>query len=80
MTQTLRLIAIGLVAITAIAAVVELAGSTQVNYSAADTPNGLTQCRNTTSTDSATATECRAAWQAARQRFFDLAIDPAGTE
>ena len=40
----------------------------------------LARCRDLTPEDYATDTECRAAWEAARQRFFDLAPEPAGTE
>ncbi|EDZ46486.1 hypothetical protein RBY4I_1701 [Rhodobacterales bacterium Y4I] len=40
----------------------------------------LARCRDLTPEDYATDTECRAAWEAARQRFFDLAPETAGTE
>ena len=40
----------------------------------------LARCRDLAPEDYATDTECRAAWEAARQRFFHLAPEPAGTE
>lgn len=86
---TLRLAAIGIGAIAVLAAFVELAriapGIAGDETTGAD-PHGATlaRCRDLTPEEYATSTDCPAAWEAARQRFFDLVPDqnitPAGTE
>jgi conjugative transfer region protein TrbK len=87
--KTLRLIAIGLGGIAVLAAAVELTRTILTD----DTGHVVTEealrvtlarCRDLTREDYASDTDCRAAWEEARQRFFDLAPDqsdaPAGAE
>ena len=83
--KALRLIAFGLGGLAALAAAVEL-GRTVLPENAGHVITDdalrttLARCRDLTPEDYASDTECRAAWEAARQRFFDLALEPAGTE
>lgn len=83
--KTLRLIAFGLGGLAALAAAVEL-GRTVLpeNTGHVITDDALrttlARCRDLTPEGYANDTDCRAAWEAARQRFFDLAPEPAGTE
>ncbi len=82
--QTLRLIAFGIGGLAALAAAVELTRTILPEERHVITDGGLrstlARCRDLAPEDYATDTECRAAWEAARQRFFDLAPEPAGTE
>ena len=83
--QTLRLIAFGIGGLAALAAAVELTRTvlpTDTGHVVRDDAlrSTLARCRDLTPEDYATDTECRAAWEAARQRFFDLEPEPAGTE
>jgi len=83
--RTLRLIAFGIGGLAALAAAVELTRtilSTDTGHVVRDDAlrGTLARCRDLAPEDYATDTECRAAWEAARQRFFDLAPEPAGTE
>ena len=83
--QTLRLIAFGIGGLAALAAALELARTilpTDTGHLVRDDAlrSTLARCRDLTPEDYATDTECRAAWEAARQRFFDLAPEPAGRE
>ena len=83
--RTLRLVAFGIGGLAAIAAVVELTRTvlpTDTGHVVRDDAlrGSLARCRDLTPEDYATDTECRAAWEAARQRFFDLAPESAGTE
>ena len=83
--QTLRLIAFGIGGLAALAAAVELTRTilpTDTRHLVRDDAlrSTLARCRDLTPEDYATDTECRAAWEAARQRFFDLEPEPAGTE
>ena len=83
--QTLRLVAFGVGGLTALAAAVELTRTvlpTGTGLVVRDDAllGTLVRCRDLTPEDYATDTECRAAWEAARQRFFDLAPEPPGTE
>lgn len=83
--KTLRFIAFGLGGLAALAAAVEL-GRTVLPENAGQVITDdalrttLARCRDLTPEDYASDTACRAAWEAARQRFFDLASEPAGTE
>jgi conjugative transfer region protein TrbK len=83
--KTLRLIAFGLGGLAALAAAVEL-GRTVLPENAGHVITDdalrttLVRCRDLTPQDYASDTECRAAWEAAQQRFFDLASEPAETE
>ena len=80
--KTLRAIAIGIGGLAALAAAVEL-GRTVLP----DAPghlvkdealrSTLARCRDLTPEEYANDTDCRAAWEAARQRFFDLAPEQA---
>lgn len=80
--RSLRLLAFGMGGLAALAAAVEVSRRilpedlTPVMGDAAT----LARCRDLAPEDYATDTDCRAAWEAARQRFFDLAPEPAGTE
>ena len=83
--RTLRLIAFAIGGLAALAAGIELTRTvlpTDTGQVVRDDALGgtLARCRDLTPEDYATDTECRAAWEAARQRFFDLAPEPAGTE
>lgn len=83
--QTLRLIAFGIGSLAALAAAVELTRTilpTDTGHLVRDDAlrGTLARCRDLTPEDYDTDTECRAAWEAARQRFFDLAPETAGTE
>jgi len=83
--QTLRLIAFSIGGLAALAAVVELTRTvlpTDTGHVVRDDAlrSTLAHCRDLTPEDYATDTECRAAWEAARQRFFNLTPEPAGTE
>lgn len=83
--RTLRLVAFGIGGLAALAAAVELTRTvlpTDTGHVVRDDAlrGTLARCRDLTPKDYATDTECRAAWEAARQRFFDLAPEPAGTE
>ena len=83
--QTLRLIAFGIGGLAALAAALELTRTilpTDTGHLVRDDAlrSTLARCRDLTPEDYATDTECRAAWEAARQRFFDLEPEPAGTE
>ena len=84
--RTLRLVAFGIGGLAALAAaVVELTRTvlpTDTGHVVRDDAlrGTLARCRDLTPEDYSTDTECRAAWEAARQRFFDLAPEPAGTE
>jgi len=83
--QTLRLIAIGLGGLAALAAAIELGRAVlpeDIGHVITDDAlrSTLARCRDLTPEEYATDTDCRAAWEAARQRFFDLASEPAGTE
>ncbi len=82
--RILRLIAFGVGGLAALAAALELTRTILpekghvVTDSALRSP--LARCSDLTPEDYATDTECRTAWEAARQRFFDLAPETAGTE
>ena len=83
--RTLRLVAFGIGGLATLAAAVELTRTvlpTDTGHVVRDSAlrSTLALCRDLTPEDYATDTECRAAWEAARQRFFDLASEPAGTE
>jgi conjugative transfer region protein TrbK len=83
--QTLRLVAFCIGGLAALAAVVELTRTVLPSDTGHvvrdDTLRGtLARCRDLAPEHYATDTECRAAWEAARKRFFDLAPEPAGTE
>lgn len=82
--RTLRLVAFGVGGLAALAAAVELTRTILPEEGHVVTDSALrstlARCRDLTPEDYATDTECRAAWEAARQRFFDLAPEPAGTE
>lgn len=83
--QTLRLIAFGIGGLAALAAALELTRTilpTDTGHLVRDDAlrSTLARCRDLTPEDYATDTECRAAWEAARQRFFDLEPEPAGME
>jgi len=83
--RILRLVAFGIGGLAALAAVVELTRTvlpTDTGHVVRDNAlrSTLGRCRDLTPENYATDTECRAAWEAARQRFFDLAPEPAGTE
>ena len=83
--RTLRLVAFGIGGLAALAAALELTRTvlpTDTGHVVRDDALRGThaRCRDLTPEDYATDTECRAAWEAARQRFFDLAPEPAGTE
>lgn len=83
--KILRFIAFGLGSLAALAVAVEL-GRTVLPKNAGHVITDdalrttLARCRDLTPEDYASDTECRAAWEAAQQRFFDLAPEPAGTE
>jgi conjugative transfer region protein TrbK len=79
--QTLKLIALGLGLAAALAALVELSRSTghdRATPASATDPLRATleRCRDLAPEDYAGATDCRAAWEASRRRFFGL--PPAG--
>ena len=83
--QTLRLIAFGIGGLAALAAALELTRTilpTDTGHLVRDDAlrSTLARCRDLTPEDYATDTECRAAWEAARQHFFDLSPEPAWTE
>jgi conjugative transfer region protein TrbK len=87
--QTLRLIALGLGGIAVLAAAVDLTRtilSEDTGHVVTDDAlrGALAHCRDLTPEGYASDTDCRAAWEAARRRFFDLAPDqnpaPAGME
>ena len=83
--RTLRLVAFGIGGLAALAAAVELTRTVlpiDTGHVVGDDAlrGTLARCRDLTPEDYATDTECRAAWEADRQRFFDLAPEPAGTE
>ncbi|MDW3181507.1 putative entry exclusion protein TrbK-alt [Roseobacter sp.] len=83
--RILRLVAFGVGGLAALAAVVELTRTvlpTDTGHVVRDNAlsGTLARCRDLTPEDYATDTECRAAWKAARQRFFDLTPESAGTE
>ena len=83
--RTLRLVAFGIGGLAALAAALELTRTvlpTDTGHVVRDDAlrSTLAHCRDLTPEDYASDTECRAAWEAARQRFFDLAPEPAGTE
>jgi conjugative transfer region protein TrbK len=82
--RTLRLVAFGVGGLAALAAAVELTRTILPEEGHVVTDSALrstlARCRDLTPEDYTTDTECRAAWEAARQRFFDLAPEPAGTE
>ena len=83
--HTLRLIAFGIGGLAALAAALELTRTilpTDTGHLVRDDAlrSTLARCRDLTPEDYATDTECRAAWEAARQRFFALEPEPAGTE
>ena len=82
--RTLRLVAFGVGGLAALAAAVELTRTILPEEWHVVTDSALRStlalCRDLTPEDYATDTECRAAWEAARQRFFDRAPEPAGTE
>jgi conjugative transfer region protein TrbK len=84
-SHTLRIIAFGLGGLAAIAAAVELSQvilPDETRHVVADDAlrSTLARCRDLTPEAYASDTDCRAAWDAARQRFFDLAPVPAGME
>jgi conjugative transfer region protein TrbK len=79
--QVLKVIALGLGIAAGLAALLELsssAGRDRLTPAVAEDPHGaaLDRCRNLDPADYARATDCRAAWEAARQRFLGL---PPGT-
>ena len=79
------LVAFGVGGLAALAAAVELTRTIlpeETGHVVTDNAlrSTLARCRDLMPEDYATDTECRAAWEAARQRFFDLASEPAGTE
>lgn len=83
--RTLRLVAFSIGGLAALAAAVELTQTIlpeETGHVVTDDAlrGPLARCRDLTPEDYATDTVCRAAWEAARQRFFDLAPEPAGTE
>ncbi|MGY6633214.1 MAG: putative entry exclusion protein TrbK-alt [Alkalilacustris sp.] len=91
--QVLKLIALGLGLAAALAALVELSRSTGYDRAApaaeADPLRAtLERCRDLAPEDYESATDCRAAWEASRRRFFGLpsavdatpGADPAGRE
>lgn len=83
--RTLRLVAFGIGGLAALAAALELTRTilpTDTGHVIRDDAlrGTFARCRDLTPEDYATDTECRAAWKAARQRFFDLAPEPSGTE
>jgi len=91
--QILKLIALGLGLAAALAALVELsrnAGHDRAAPAPAAGPlrDTLEWCRDLALEDYARATDCRAAWEESRRRFFGLprtaadapCIDPAGRE
>ena len=83
--RTLRLVAFGIGGLAALAAALELTRTvlpTDTGHVGRDDAlrGTLARCRDLTPDDYTTDTECRAAWEAARQRVFDLAPEPAGTE
>ena len=87
--QTLRLIALGLGGLAALAAAVDLTRTTlseDTGHVVTDDAlrSTLARCRDLTPESYASDTDCRAAWEAARRRFFDLAPDqnpaPVGME
>ncbi|MEM9764786.1 MAG: putative entry exclusion protein TrbK-alt [Pseudomonadota bacterium] len=83
--RTLRLVAFGVGGLAALAAAVELTRTImpeETEHVVTDNAlrSTLARCRDLTPEDYDTDTGCRAAWEAARQRFFDLAPEPAGTE
>ena len=83
--RILRLVAFGVGGLAALAAVIEFGRAVlpeDIGHVITDDAlrSTLARCRDLTPEDYATDTECRAAWEAARQRFFDLAPEPAGTE
>jgi len=83
--RTLRLIAFGIGGLAALAAAVELTRTilpTDTRHVVRDDAlrGTLARCRDLTPEAYVTDTECRAAWEAARQRFFDLAPEPTWTE
>ena len=79
--QILKLIALGLGLAAALAALVELSGNAVGDRS---TPGAeadplratLERCRDLAPEDYASATDCRAAWDASRRRFFGLPPAP----
>lgn len=91
--QVLKLIALGLGLAAALAALVELSRSAGQDIAApaneADPLRAtLERCRDLAPEDYARATDCRAAWEESRRRFFGLppaaedapGADPAGRE
>lgn len=91
--QILKLIALGLGLAAALATLVELSRSMGHERSAPATETDplratLERCRDLAHEDYAHATDCRAAWEASRRRFFGLppapeespGADPAGRE
>jgi conjugative transfer region protein TrbK len=91
--QTLKLIALGLGLAAALAALVELSrsvGNDLADPASATDPLRATleHCRDLAPEDYASATDCRAAWEESRRRFFGLppapeagpGADPAGSE
>ena len=91
--QILKLIALGLGLAAALAALVELSRSVGQDIAAPATEADplratLERCRDLAPEDYASATDCRAAWDASRRRFFGLppavedtpGTDPAGRE
>lgn len=91
--QILKLIALGLGLAAALAALVELsrsAGDERAAPAVATDPLRATleRCRDLAPEDYASATDCRAAWEESRRRFFGLppdaeaapGADPAGRE
>lgn len=83
--RTLRLVAFGIGGLAALAAALELTRTvlpSDTGHVVRDDAlrSTLAHCRDLAPEDYASDTECRAAWEAARQRFFDLAPEPAGME
>jgi conjugative transfer region protein TrbK len=82
--QTLKLIALGLGLAAALAALVELsrnAGHDRATPAAEADPLRATleRCRDLAPEDYASATDCRAAWEESRRRFFGLPPAPDAT-
>ena len=82
--QTLKLIALGLGLAAALAALVELSrsiGHDRATPAAEADPLRATleRCRALAPEDYESATDCRAAWEASRRRFFGLPPAPEAT-